>query len=185
MTIWFTSDHHFDHANFLTFKRADGTAIRPFSSVEEMNEVMIERWNAVVRPEDHVYHLGDVTMARGSYAGPQSQRCIRLVQRLRGHKRLVLGNHDHLPIRTYVEAGFQKIRGCWKGFAGMTLTHIPIHPDGLSARFPVNVHGHIHERLVLLAPPHPDPRYINLCVEQTAYYPITLEEIQQRIRKLT
>jgi len=57
--IWFTSDTHFNHRNII------GYAQRPFESVEEMNEVMIERWNASVRGEDTIYHLGDFSFGGG------------------------------------------------------------------------------------------------------------------------
>lgn len=56
MTIWFTSDHHFGHENIIRFCN------RPFQSIEEMDRVLIERWNEVVEPCDTVYHLGDFTL---------------------------------------------------------------------------------------------------------------------------
>lgn len=53
---WVTADHHFGHANIIRF------CGRPFESVREMDQAMIDRWNAVVGPEDVVYHLGDFTL---------------------------------------------------------------------------------------------------------------------------
>lgn len=79
MNIWFTSDHHFGH------KRIIDLARRPFTSVEEMDEEMIRRWNALVGPGDTVYHLGDFAFANHT----------PYLKRLKGRKRLILGNHDH------------------------------------------------------------------------------------------
>lgn len=87
MTLWLMSDPHFGHENMVTkFKLADGSPARKFASVEEMDETMIERWNEVVRPQDHGYILGDVAM--------RQQDLDRVMPRLHGHKRLVRGNHD-------------------------------------------------------------------------------------------
>ena len=63
--IFFTSDHHFYHTNIIKYCQ------RPFQSVEEMNEVMVERWNAVVGKNDTVYYLGDLEL-KSSIAVPQS-----------------------------------------------------------------------------------------------------------------
>ena len=52
--IYFTGDLHFGHENVLRF---DG---RPFSSVEEMDEELISRWNNKVGKGDIVYILGDM-----------------------------------------------------------------------------------------------------------------------------
>jgi calcineurin-like phosphoesterase family protein len=57
MNIWFSSDTHYGH------KRIIELAKRPFSSVEEMDEVMIERHNARVRPGDQFFHVGDFAFA--------------------------------------------------------------------------------------------------------------------------
>lgn len=49
------SDTHFGHTNaWEKFKREDGSPLRPFTSTEEMNETMVERWNAKVGPNDVV-----------------------------------------------------------------------------------------------------------------------------------
>ena len=82
---FFTSDSHFGHASILS-ERFDRP--RPFASIEQHDEALVAAWNAVVRPDDIVWHLGDfawkcsLDYAAGIFA------------RLRGRKRLVRGNHD-------------------------------------------------------------------------------------------
>ena len=56
MATWFTADTHFGHGNVIRYCE------RPFASVEEMDEVLIENWNYVIRPKDTIYHLGDFTL---------------------------------------------------------------------------------------------------------------------------
>lgn len=174
MIIFFTSDTHFDHANILTFKRSDGSPLRPFASVEEMNETIIERWNSVVKTSDHIYHLGDVTMARGK----ATKHIDQIMSRLNGHKRICLGNHDQLVSGWYFK-WFEKVKAC-NVLDGIIFTHIPIHPESLG-RFRACVHGHLHANRVLASPHHPDPRYINICVEHTDYTPVPLEELTARV----
>lgn len=174
MTIFFVSDTHFDHANILTFRRSDGTPLRPFDSVEAMNETMIARWNAVVRPQDHIYHLGDVTMARGK----ATTHIDTIMARLNGHKRICLGNHDQLVSAWYFK-WFEKVKAI-NVLDGFAFTHIPLHPESLG-RWKANVHGHTHANRVLSSPFHPDPRYINVCVEQTDYTPVSLEALKTRL----
>jgi calcineurin-like phosphoesterase family protein len=176
MTIYFISDTHFSHANFLTFKDEGGERIRKeFESVTEMDEVMIERWNARVGQDDIIYHLGDVC-----FGGPE--RLGTIMDRLNGRKRLILGNHDREEMSIYRKY-FQKIAS-WRYFSSdvtgcdiaLIACHYALHPEtvGYNYKFWSNnfcVHGHSHRRKI------PDPRYINVCVENTGYAPISLEEI--------
>jgi calcineurin-like phosphoesterase family protein len=165
-TIWIISDTHFGHHNMAcVFTRPDGTPIRPFVSAEEMDETIIANWNAVVRPSDHIWHLGDVAMSQSAMH--------KVMPRLVGHKRLVRGNHDIFKTATYLKAGFEEIRGC-SVIAGLIFTHIPIH-DRCLGRFGANVHGHTHEQADF------SPRHLNVCVEHTDYRPITLEEVKARV----
>lgn len=180
MTIWYTSDSHFDHANIIKYSG------RPFKDVEEMNEAMIERWNAVVSPSDHLWHLGDLTMHRQI-----GQIKYRILDRLNGHKRLILGNHDMDTIAHYTQF-FEKIKGSHV-HDNMLFTHIPVHPRSVG-RFKAIVHGHTHNqiyepvtRLVhkftggpAKEPVPVDVPFINVCVEVTDYRPISLEELQAK-----
>lgn len=90
MTTFLTADTHFGHAGILSTRMAHP---RPFDSIEHHDEVLIQRWNAVVRPGDEVWHLGDFAMdCTPAYA----RRCF---DRLNGTKHLVIGNHERLGRR--------------------------------------------------------------------------------------
>lgn len=167
-TIWVASDHHINHAKILTFVDGHDTPLRTFKDVDEMNETMVERHNAIVKPEDHVYFLGDFAM--------RQQDVIVWAKRFNGHKRLVRGNHDIFRTKTYMQAGFEEIYGV-RILNDMIFSHIPLHPESVKQRWAGNVHGHLHTGRV------PDPRYLNVSVEQIEYTPITLEEAKERLEK--
>lgn len=162
--IFIISDTHFGHANILNFKKEDGSPIRSFSCVEEMDQHMVERWNAVVRPQDHVYHLGDVAMKKPD---------IETVGRCAGHKRLVRGNHDIYRTKEYLKF-FDEIYGI-RVLDGMIFTHIPIHSESLG-RFKANIHGHVHA----LPERYYGPRYLNVSVEVINYTPVSLEDLKKK-----
>ena len=82
MAVFFTADLHFGHKNIIKYDK------RPFKDVQEMEDEMVARWNAAVRPEDTVYMLGDVLWTRDPKEG------AAILDRLNGHKRLIVGNHD-------------------------------------------------------------------------------------------
>ena len=85
MATFFTADTHYGHANILKYQ----AKTRPFKDLNHMHEVLIANWNAVVRPADTVYHLGDIGF------GP----AVPLVRkRLNGKIRLILGNHDKIRL---------------------------------------------------------------------------------------
>lgn len=162
--IFVISDTHFGHVNILKFLNEDGSHVRDFASVEEMNEKMVENWNSVIRDEDIVYHLGDVYFGAGHEVLP----------RLKGRKRLLLGNHDDGKDKR-LHAVFQKI-DVWRMFPEFDclLSHVPVHESALyKTKF--NIHGHVHRTSVK------DERYINACVEVRDYKPVALEEIRDNV----
>src|SRR5688572_21270703 len=83
--IWVISDTHFNHENIIKY------CGRPFKDAKSMNECMVERWNETVKPQDKVYHLGDVYMGGGF----DREHTLNLLCNLNGKKRLILGNHDN------------------------------------------------------------------------------------------
>ena len=75
--IFLVSDTHFGHKGVTQFLKEDGTKLRPWDSVEEMDEAMVKLWNETVKPTDKVYHLGDVVINR---------RALGILSRLNGDK---------------------------------------------------------------------------------------------------
>jgi calcineurin-like phosphoesterase family protein len=161
--IWVLSDTHFGHENMTKFTRQDGTVLRPFANAAEMDEALVDNWNKVVRPQDHVYHLGDVAMAR---------RHLATVARCNGHKRLVRGNHDIFRTKEYLEH-FEEIYGV-RVLDNIIFSHIPIHPVNMG-RFRANVHGHMHEN------DSPEGNYYSVCLERINYTPISLEDLKVKL----
>lgn len=82
MARFFVSDLHINHKNVIDF------CDRPYSSVEEMDEAIIEQWNLQVNPKDTVYFLGDFGINKKKILDPD------IVNKLNGKKHAIIGNHD-------------------------------------------------------------------------------------------
>ncbi len=171
--IFLISDTHFGHEGICQFTDDNGHKIRPFANALEMDEHIIEKWNAVVRPRDKIYHLGDVAIRR---------QAVKTLQRLNGEKVLIRGNHDIFKLVDYAPY-FKDIRATHKIANFIVMSHIPLHRDSLKVGM-CNVHGHTHTRHMLWQG-LPDHKYLNVCVEQTGYAPITLDEVMARVRLRT
>jgi len=186
MNRFLISDTHFGHAStWEKFTLEDGSPLRPFTSTEEMDEAMVDNWNKTVRPQDTVYHLGDVVIAR---------RHLETVKRLNGRKILIRGNHDIYKDKDYYGAGFEQIHGVRVFVDQFILSHIPLHPDCVGERFKRNVHGHLHGNRIMqkvivrpdrsagdhefyMTKKEKDPRYLCVCVEQINYTPISFDDV--------
>ena len=156
--VLFISDTHFGHTN-MALKRG-------FTSAEEMDEHIVQKWNSKVLKKDTIFLLGDVTMEKANY---------EILRRLNGYKKVILGNHDqpqHIPeLLKYVNSvcgmfkkGFQETDG------NIIMTHCPIHESELE-RFKYNIHGHVHENSL------EDKRYINVSCEVVDYTPKLITEL--------
>ena len=149
---------------------------RGFESITAHDEHIIAQWNSVVNKRDITYILGDVTMEKTDQ--------YPLLNRLNGTKKVVLGNHDkpkHVAeLLKYVEtvSGLEKYKGIF-------LSHCPVHPMEMTYRVKRNIHGHIHEKLVMYPVSlfgiklfeRVDRRYYCVSCEQVDYKPKTLAEL--------
>jgi len=176
------SDTHFGHMGVCRFTRNDGvTKLRPWDTADEMDEAMVKAWNERVKPNDKVYHLGDVVINR---------KALAIMHRLNGDKVLIRGNHDIFRDDEY-RAYFRELRA-YHVMNGLILSHIPVHEASLG-RFGCNIHGHLHANRVMKArgvdartgeilySDEIDPRYWSACVEQTDFAPILFEDALKRI----
>ena len=175
-SVFLTSDTHFGHAGICRFTTNDGKPVRPWDNADEMDEALVANWNAVVKPNDKVYHLGDVVI---------NKKALKTVGRLNGDKVLIRGNHDIFADADYQQY-FRSLRG-YHVMNGMILSHIPVHPDSLG-RFGVNIHGHLHTNRVMkkifdyVERDVIDTRYHCVCVEQTDFTPILFEDVMKKIK---
>jgi calcineurin-like phosphoesterase family protein len=189
---WYISDHHLGHYNILKYGE------RPFKTLPEMHDALVQFHNELVKPQDHVSFLGDLTMKRG---GRLDKEWIAAeIRRYNGHKRLYLGNHDHMSVKHYIDAcGFEKVYATWRSEEGFISSHFPLHPRSLGSAT-ANVHGHIHQNKaydpIVFEANEVDrgqkgrremPRrvlpYINVSVEAVNYRPVHLDTILQIIRR--
>lgn len=176
---WFTSDTHFGHKNILQYE----PEARPFKSIYEMHEVMIDNWNSVVKCKDVVYHLGDFCFGK---------QWLAIAARLNGRKKLVMGNHDTYNSSEYLKY-FDKLYGVvfWER---CVLSHMPVHPNGLGSRWLLNVHGHLHSKRVLgehqeinylgQVVQSEDRNYFNVSCEQNNLKPFHRDDIMLRLKEI-
>lgn len=175
MKTFVTADTHFGHKNIVVFKNEDGSPLRPWDDVEQMNKDMMEAWNTTVGKDDLVYVLGDFCINR---------RYLPIAEDLNGRKILVKGNHDVFRLEEYSQY-FQDVRACVV-LQRAILTHIPVHPSQLE-RFHHNVHGHLHSHHVMCERtpagwgPAKDARYTCVSVEHTDFKPILLSTVLENI----
>jgi calcineurin-like phosphoesterase family protein len=179
-----TSDEHFYHPAII------GYCDRPWSTVAEMNEGLVERWNAVVMPADVVWVLGDWAMGK-------LKQSLQITPRLNGHKRLVSGNHDkcsplHRSYRPgakemYIAAGFEMVidppilRDVEIGGHRVDMCHFPYEGDHTAEdRYAdarpadegrVLLHGHVHNEWAERG------RQINVGVDVRDYRPMHADEV--------
>jgi calcineurin-like phosphoesterase family protein len=135
MTIYCTSDIHFDHTNIIKYCN------RPYSDVGEMNEAIIANWNSIVMPDDLVLVAGDVCMGNLEHS-------IKYVKRLSGRKILIKGNHDKKALK------FEEFRQQFEAIHDylefkdngdtFIISHYPFATWNGAHRGSMHLHGHSH-----------------------------------------
>jgi calcineurin-like phosphoesterase family protein len=186
MSLFFYSDPHFGHKNVIKYCN------RPFSSVEEMDQELIKRYNTIVGPYDHVVWVGDCFFHK------KKKACKEILDQLNGTKSLIRGNHDLHP-QQMIKMGFSSVQEVsWIKLGNHTvqLCHYPFKPwdfknlnlswfnqwfiQRYELRFrnlrPKNngqflIHGHTHDKRKFRK------NQIHVGVDAWAYAPVSAEEI--------
>lgn len=133
---YYISDTHFGHANIMRHSK------RPFASVGEMDNAMIENWNNTVKPNDEVYILGDFCFKSAE------NDALYFLKRLNGKKYLIVGNHDKDILKTpEVKKQFiwiKDIATITDGDKKVVLCHYPMVEWNGFFRGTLHFYGHIH-----------------------------------------
>ena len=169
---YFISDTHFNHLNIIKYCN------RPFKDVEEMNKIIINNWNEVVKNNDEIYHLGDLALGRKS-------DFYNIANKLNGIKYLVRGNHDNWSVNTYEEFGFIVLKNApiklekYK----LLLSHTPVNDKQIPNEY-INLHGHIHNKNLYECVEKYEPseysleKHINISCDVMDFTPISIEELR-------
>jgi calcineurin-like phosphoesterase family protein len=160
---YFTSDTHFlDFRQVAVFGEPVHLFLRPFKSLEEQDELLIERWNALVKPEDTVWHLGDFTTQEAGLAF--RHRLNGTIHLLRGNKEdsfsdeLLLNYFDSVQTQAFYTL---------KTGEEINLVHYPV----LAIAEKFNLVGHIHKAWTIQA------NMLNLGVDVWNWQPVSENEI--------
>ena len=82
MNVYWVADTHFMHRNIMRHNN------RPFSTIEEHDETLINNWNSIVpRKDSLVIIVGDFAWKNHN----------KFTSRLHGKKILIIGSHDKMP----------------------------------------------------------------------------------------
>jgi len=178
--IFFTSDHHFGHENIIKHCK------RPFSSVKEMDDAMVEQWNSVVTDADQVFHLGDFAH-RKSDSGKVSE----ILHQLNGNIHLICGNHDTDHVEMTEDMNFKPVVGrlAWNhlGFdlicggyheiiidgQMVVLSHYAFETWHDMRKGSWHLHGHSHGQLTK------KPKRLDLGVDTHDFRPWSWDEVKQ------
>ena len=168
--VKFIGDTHFNHKNVIEYTSRT-KYFNPKDS-ETMEEEIIKRWNSVVDETDIVYMVGD-------FAFGSQEEVKRLVSKLNGKIRIILGNHDKRKTpHWYDDLGFDAIYAFpiilddW-----FIVSHEPI--KYLTQKMPyVNIHGHTHDEEYV------NPQRVNVCWEIVDGYPIDFEDIKKKFSNM-
>jgi len=176
MGLFFTSDHHFGHANIIRY------CDRPFSSTEEMEEEMSRKWNEIVGPKDIVYHLGDFTLGG-------LEDAMRYFSMLNGEVRILDGTTHHdsrwmddaysmaKPIGTKTNHVLTLSRMTVLERVAevpIVLCHFPFAIWDRKHYGAIHLHGHSHCQYQ--AP----GRIMDVGVDCNDFYPVSLEQVLEK-----
>ena len=174
---FFTSDTHFGHANIIKY------CDRPFNDTVEMNDFLVDRWNAKVPKDGIVFHLGDfaLTMSKG-----QAQRDI--FDQLNGDKYLIYGNHESIGDRMIGWKGFYDIAEInildpeiSYGKQHIVMCHYPMIVWNASHRGSWQLFGHVHGGLSNKGVHK--PTQLDVGVDLHAFEPLSYQEVKEIITK--
>lgn len=143
-----------------------------------MNKTLINNWNSVVKPNDIVYHLGDMSF-----------KSDKFVDKLNGEIILIYGNHDKCRYNSLFYEVKQTHEMKIAEFKCL-LTHVPLINDrfykkgkwpdlSLADKYKFIICGHVHEKWKVRG------KNINVGVDVWNMKPIHINELARFLRSLT
>lgn len=156
--MFFTADTHFGHTNIIKYCN------RPFSSIEEMDEILIENWNKIVTKKDIIYHLGDVAFRNAE----------QYVKKLNGQIHLITGNHDRKRLDRY--RSISQIKVIRSVNPKIVMCHHALRSWPFSHNGAWHLYGHSHGRL-----PENESLSFDIGVDCWEYKPVSYEMVREKM----
>lgn len=169
---WFTSDLHLFHENVIKF---DG---RPFKNASIMGETIVNNFNALLKPDDVLFILGDVAM-----------RCavedvVNVLNRINCKKVLVIGNHDRhfMSYKEFRDCFLYCVDYCTFTYQKtlFTLFHYPIGEHDQAFRGAIHLYGHVHTNTGKTT-----GKALNVGVMHHDYKPIHIDEVIKKTEHMS
>lgn len=163
--IYFMADTHFGHKNIIEYEN------RPFKTVEEMDNVLINNWNKVVKSNNKIFFLGDFSFYN-------KEKTIQICNKLNGRKIMIKGNHDNNSNKYYFDCGFENVieypiilENFW------ILSHEPMY---INSNMPyANLFGHVHNNKIYC---DYSEQSFCVCAERINYTPIEFNDIKTKMK---
>lgn len=158
---------HFGHNRIIRYCN------RPFSSAEEMEQVMLEKFNSRIKRGDILYHLGDVCWSSydmGRFFGQlNTKQC-----------HLILGNHDKKHVGEYKKwfSWVGDYKSITVGSVPVRMFHYPMRSWNAKGHGAIHLYGHCHGTV--------EPglnRSMDVGVDPMDFAPISYEEVYERLSK--
>ena len=174
---FFTADTHFGHKALLTLG-----AGRPFPNIVEHDETIIKKWNDKVSKSDDVYILGDM------FWGMNEFQIQSYMDKLKGHKHLIIGNHDKIGV--YAKSNRFKEIIQYKELeidnTEVILNHFPLAEWQHFYYGSYHLYGHTHGTFNLaemtLKRERPNGNCLDVGVDSNNYEPLSFEEIKEKVK---
>lgn len=173
---WFISDTHFGHSNIIKY------CDRPFESVKEMNQRIVDEWNKVVKKNDVVFHLGDFSLTN-------TKTTQHIIDSLNGKIHLIVGNHEKSVLNpAHIRKKFETISDLLEivveddelgiGYAPIVMCHYPLMSWNKSYHGAWHLFGHVHGTIE-----HPSPNAYEVGVDVNNFAPVSYEKLKEIITK--
>ncbi|WP_298914029.1 metallophosphoesterase [uncultured Roseobacter sp.] len=172
MTIWYTADTHFGHENIIGF------CDRPFTSVAQMDAVLLENMWKLVKPEDQFWILGDFAFGAKAKESAYVEQIFNQLPGAEHH--LIIGNHDHKPTLELPWKSISHLAELRDGPQNQpnTLCHYPMITWNHARKGGLQFFGHVHENW------RGSRNSVNVGVDVWNFMPVTFDDIARRAKKL-
>lgn len=139
--MWITSDWHFGHNKPFLYES------RGFTNIRDHDNKLIEWHNLLVKPDDEVWVLGDLTLGDLDHG-------LECIARMNGKLHIVRGNHDtDRRISAYLQLPnvYEVIDGKYLKYKKyhFYLSHYPTITSNMDEKSPhqvtISLYGHTHQ----------------------------------------